>query len=190
MSIFEYVTVAISIIIGLALSRLLSAGIDLFRHRAQIRSIGIPIVWAIDIFWLMIVLWWQIFGISQLVTEWVVIDFFLGISLVVALFVASSLVLPKNYTGEDVDLYDYYSADGRWGVAAYTIFFLIVVPFNFRLFGSPVISIPTLWIVVLVGTSFGAFLNRSKRQAWVLTLVFVTVHICNIAYVLFPRFGG
>ena len=46
MSIFEFVTVAISIILGLAMARILTAGTDLFLHRKRVRLHWIPMVWA------------------------------------------------------------------------------------------------------------------------------------------------
>lgn len=190
MSIFEFVTVAVSIILGLAVAQLLTSGIDLFRHRNRLVFSWIPLVWAVDMFWLLIILWWQLFGVSQRLNEWTFIDFILTICLVVSLFVACSLVLPRSIEKSKVDLYEFFSVEGRWGVAAYAVFFMFAVPYNNRLYGAPFLTVGNMLIGALVLTAVGAVLSRSRVQAGLFTAAFVVVHTVNISRVLFPSFGG
>ena len=149
MTIFEFVTVAISIIFGIAISRLLSAGIELFRHRDSVELSWIPVVWAVDIFWLLIVLWWQIFSISQAKDEWTFSDFNLTVAIIVVLYIASSLILPSRYEDQGFSLYGHFKREGRWGIAAYVIFFIIVIPWNWRMWGEDMLS--ELWSKVVYG---------------------------------------
>ena len=188
MTIFEFVTVAISIIFGIALSRLLSAGIELFRHRNSVELSWIPIVWAADLFWLLVVLWWQIFQISQVKDEWTFGDFNLTIAIVVALYIASSLILPTRYEERGASLYDHYRREGRWGVAAYVIFFVIAIPWNYAMYGFEILSWGNWDILAMIGASLGAVISKSVRQVGVFTAIFMVLHLTNIASVYVPVF--
>ena len=189
MTIFEFVTVAISIIFGIAISRLLSAGIELFRHKSSIEFSWVPIVWAVNIFCLLIVLWWQIFGISELKSVWTGGDFNLTVAMVVALFIASSLILPSRYGEGVVNLFRHFDSEGRWGLAAYMMFFIIAIPWNWKLFGNEFLSWSDWDHYLLIAILFGTVVSKSARQIEVLTAIFMIIHTTNMARVYFPQFG-
>ncbi len=104
-------------------------------------------------------------------------------------FVASSLLLPRYWPDEEIDLYDFYSAVGRWGVAANAIIFLAAIAVNYQLWNTAIVSMFTLLDIITFVTGVGAFLNRSVRQAGFWTIAYVLALIGNVAYILFPAYG-
>ena len=114
---FEFVTVALSLVLGLALALLLTSCLAVFRARREIRIDWLPLVWAAYIFVSQIQYWWATFGLSGLESISGIV-FGLMLFMAVLLFVAGGLVLPPDPERSAVDLSEYFEADGRWGVLA------------------------------------------------------------------------
>lgn len=177
MTIFEFVSVAISIILGLGVARLLSGGLDLFRHRQTTRLHWVPVLWAFLIFWTQLEFWWSLFFVSQSLDVWTHGDFLVTIAFTVALFAAGSLVLPTEWEGDSLDLLDFFHREGRWGVAAFGVAFLIAFPLNARLFGVPVLIPMNLLLVGQVLAISALVVRPSTRKTVPLTLAFVGLHL-------------
>jgi len=189
MTIFEFISVAISIILGLSIARLLTGAIDLISHRERIQFHWVPIVWASIMFSLLILFWWQLFGSNQFLKQWAFWDFLLAISCTVCIYVACGLILPRRWTNDKIDLLQYFEKDGRFGVAAYSLFYLIVIPYNMRLYGEMATAgVLTMNLIQAVLAGVAAF-NRSKRWLAMSTIAFVVIYLSNVAVVIFPAFG-
>lgn len=190
MSIFEFISVAISIILGLSIARLLSAAIDLVSHRENVSLYWVPLTWALVMFSLLVIFWWQLFGANQFRDEWAFVDFVLAIACTVSMYIACGLILPRHWPDHRIDLYEYYLKDGRWGVAAYSLFYLLVIPYNVRLYGEmATVGVLTLNFsqAVLAGV---AALSGSRRWIGIATLVFLLIYGRNLLVVIFPAFGS
>ena len=127
---FEFVTVALSLVLVLALALVLSSALAVFRARRDVRIDWLPVVWAVYIFVSQIQYWWGIFGLSSLDD---ISGLMFGLMLLrpILLFLAGGLVLPSNPHRFRGDLREYFEKDGRWGVLAYAMYWL-VVPFSTR----------------------------------------------------------
>lgn len=181
MTIFEFVSVAISIILGLGVTRLLSAGLDLFRHRHTTAVHWIPVVWAALIFWTQIEFWWSLFFVSQSLEVWTHGDFLLTIGFTVALFAAGSLVLPTDWRAESLDLLEFFHREGRWGVAAFGLVFLLAFPVNYRLFGVPLLIPMNLLLVGQLLVISALVVRPTRPKSAVLTLAFVGLHLAVLS---------
>ncbi len=186
MSIFEFVAVAVSIILGLGITRLLSASIDLFRFRKRTRMHWVPITWAAVVFLTQVFFWWQFFGVT--VEVWQFFDFLLTIATVLCLFVASSLVLPAHWSEGDVDLFAFFRAEGRWGIAAFAAFQIIAIVCNNRIFGISFTDPSALALLVAALMALGVVLGRSRRWVGVYTLLWFVVSISQFFYIYIPTF--
>ena len=141
-------------------------------------------------FSLLVLFWWQLFGANQFIEQWAFIDFLLAVACTVSIYIACGLILPRHWPEDQVDLYQYFCKDGRWGVAAYSLFVLLVIPYNIRLYGDlATAGILTMNFLqaVLAGA---AVYSRSERWVKIVTAVFAVVYIGNVLAVLFPSFGG
>jgi hypothetical protein len=186
MSIFEFVAVAVSIILGLGITRLLSASIDLFRFRKRTRMHWVPITWAVVVFLTQVFFWWQFFGVT--VEVWLFFDFVLTIATVLCLFVAASLVLPAHWSEGDVDLFAFFRAEGRWGIAAYAAFAVIAIAYNNRIYGIPFMNLLTPVSLVLAVLALGVVLGRSRRWVGVCTLLWLAAAVGPFLLTYFPTF--
>lgn len=188
MTIFEYVTVAISIVLGLGVAQLLSGALEVVRARRHTRLHWIPITWALSIFWIQLEFWWSLFGLSEDADVWTHGNFLLAIATSLCLFAAGSLILPRRWPQGGGDLMAYFDADGWTGVAAFALFNLCALPLNSRLFGAPVISWVSLYLVGMLAVQFGTILRRSRRLTAVCTAVFLLLQVGVLTLTVVPQF--
>lgn len=134
MSSFEYISVALSIVVGLALTHILRSAVAVFRRRTAIRFDALVIGWTGIILVKILGFWWSIFELDAqgIVTAWSLSSFLLLLSLAVVLYLAAALVLPSDAP----DLGVYFEEDGRWAVAAVAVYSLLAAVGNTALFGS------------------------------------------------------
>ncbi len=177
MSIFEYVTVAISIILGLGVAQLLSGALELVRFRHVTRFHWAPLVWATVIFWIQLEFWWSLFGASVDPGVWTHFNFLLAAVTALSLIAAGSLILPKRWPEGGLDLIEYFHADGRTGVAAFALFHVLAIPFNSRLLGFPLISVVNLYLVGMIAVQLAVLISKTTRTTSVLTLLFLALQL-------------
>ena len=122
MTAFEYVSVALSLVVGLSVTRLLTAGLHLFVHRDRVAGDWITVTWAVFCFFWQLQFWWAIFEFGRL-PRWTFGGFLLLVGSAVLLYAASALILPGR-RDDEVDLEAHFLAHGRWGVLFLMIYFL------------------------------------------------------------------
>lgn len=134
MSSFEYISVALSIVVGLALTHILRSAAAVFRRRTSVRLDALSIGWTGIILLKILAFWWSIFELDAqgIVTSWSLSSFLLLVSLAVVLYLAAALVLPSDAP----DLRVYFEEDGRWAVAAVAAYSLLAAVVNTSLFSS------------------------------------------------------
>ena len=176
MSHFEFVSVALSIVIGLALALLLTSSLALFKARRSVRLHWIPFLWASYIFVSQIQIWWAIYGLSILDTI-SGYTFMILLIMAILLFIAGGLVLPNNSRQMKVSLLEYFQNDGRWGVLAYTTFWLIAFIGNLSVFGLPFWDPANITLFILIALALWAF--RTRRTLAIATIIYGITLIIN-----------
>ena len=179
MTVFDYLSVALSLVIGLSVARLLSSALRLFKSRGRIVVVDrVTLVWAGLCFGWQLQFWWAIYPFGRLPT-WTFGSFLLLVTSAVLLFAASGLVLPGPDEGE-FDLARHFRTDGRWGVACLMAYFLSAFPLGPAVlgpevfFGAEMLPIHVLTLVT-VGLGCGVVAARSRRLRVALTTASVAV---------------
>ena len=174
MSVFEHVAVAISIIFGLGITTLLTASLDLFRHRTEVRFYWVPVAWAAIVFWLHLQVWWAL-GVVIGDQEWLHSDFLLTVALAISLFCAASLVLPSRTTIDTYDLTRFFQSEGRWGCAAVGVAYVILIPATHVIWGIPLVSPVTLAAGLNAIVAGSIALSRTAHWGRLLTVTALCV---------------
>lgn len=104
---FGYLSVLISIVLGLALTELLSRLQRLIQARERVRLNWLPLAWVGIIFVLVVQWWWASFGLRNQQT-WNFFSFLLVLLTPTLLYLAASLVLPEADAGREQDLGRHY----------------------------------------------------------------------------------
>jgi hypothetical protein len=123
MSTFEYVMVLVSIVIGLALTHILTA-IAAGVHR--LRGHGKPLVldpvyllWVGNVTLWLVSFWWVEYTFRE-VQDWTFGLYLFVISFAIVLFLLASILVPHRLEGVE-DTYDYFMKGRRWFFGAYLI---------------------------------------------------------------------
>ena len=149
MTIFDFAMVAVSLILGLAVSYLLESIVDVFRARHRCRMDWIPFVWTGCVLVQQFQFWWALYELNT-ISSLSVGMFSLLLFLSGLLFIAGALVLPSGETEYPDDLGVYFNTDGSWAAAALALFNLAAAGANTLLFGEPIADIVNLLSLVLV----------------------------------------
>jgi hypothetical protein len=171
MSIFDFATVAISFILGLAVTYLLESLVQAFRMRRQSRLSWLPFAWTGFVLTHQFQFWWALYEVHTINTLSVGI-FILLLCLSSLLFLAGALVLPSGETEYPTDLARYFIVDGSWGVAALALYNLTAVVVNVALFDSPFASTVNLLNLGLAAIALLTAITRSYIWQASLTIAF------------------
>jgi hypothetical protein len=110
---FSYLSVLLSIILGLGLTQVLTAAGGLIRHRERVRGDWLPLLWAALLLIIYVQVWWAMFGL-RFQREWTFVGFLAVLALPSALYVMAAVVLPAEIPAEGVDMRAYYARHHRW----------------------------------------------------------------------------
>ena len=136
----EYIFVAISIVLGLAMARLLHTAALLVRAHNRVTYHWATMLWGSCIFIYILQMWWVGWELHQ-VTDWSIVDFFALVIGSIFIYGAAELALPS----EDYDLSDNTELDflahsrslGRVSAMSMLAYFSVGPYVNLTMFGNP-----------------------------------------------------
>jgi hypothetical protein len=110
---FSYLSVLLSIVLGLGLTQILTASGRIIRHRDRVRSDWLPLLWAAVLLVVYVQAWWAMFGLRG-VRQWTFVGFITVLAETATLYLMAVVVLPEQIDEAGVDLADYYDAHHKW----------------------------------------------------------------------------
>ena len=113
MDAFSYLSVLLSIILGLGLTQLLTAAGRLIRHRDRVRADWVPLLWATVLLVVYVQSWWAMFGMRS-VRDWTFVSFLVVLAQTTTLYMMAALILPEQVEETGVDLAAHYDRYHRW----------------------------------------------------------------------------
>ena len=167
---FRWIAVALSLVLGLGVTRLLSAAVAMFRSRGRARLDWLPLAWALCIFVWQIQYWWAIEELTGLVATWTLARFLLLLALALLLFLAAALVLPPAELSAGESLADSFERDGRFALICLSAYFLLSLVANAWLWAMPLLSVESATSLALALVPLGPLVGRSRRRAVASTL--------------------
>jgi len=109
---FAYLSVLISVVVGLGMSHLLSAAVDLIRER-RVKPLYWPsVLWGVDLFLLLTLVWWSDFSLTGH-RDWTFASFLLTLAVPACVYVACGLIFPHD-ANREATARDAYYANRRW----------------------------------------------------------------------------
>ncbi len=123
MSSFEFLSVFISVIVGLGMANMLTGSVRLLHCRKTIKFSAAHFAWTLFVFFMMIVYWWTVvFGWKDW-QDWNVLLFVFLLFYGITLFLLSAILYPGDIP-EDWDLHSHFVEIRRW---FFTIEFLWIL---------------------------------------------------------------
>lgn len=180
MSAFEFISVALSFVLGLGIARLLTAAVNVFRRRDEIEIHWMPLVWAVSIFMFQIQFWWTIFDLSDSVEQWTLLRFVSLLGMAMLLFVAGALVLPASGTGRHSNLLRDFEHDGRWALIFLLAYFTASLWVNWYFWGeTPFDAVGAIVIALIVVLAlFLSLSNHVARNVVTVLFLLLSIYAC------------
>jgi len=109
---FSYLSVLLSIILGLAITQILKGFRGIVLARTRVRMYWPVVAWAALLLLIDVQSWWAMFGLRS-IASWTFPAFFVVLTQTIVLYMLAAIVLP-DFTGEKIDLSTHYHAHTRW----------------------------------------------------------------------------
>ena len=168
----EYIFIAISIVLGLAMARLLHYAALLVRAHNRVTFHWATMLWGGCVFLYILQLWWVGWGL-RLVTDWSIVHFFALIIGSIFVYGAAELALPsEDYDISDdaeLDFLSHSRTNGRVSAASMLGYFAVGPYVNMTMFGNP--PLPSFGFPILGGLLMVLIILKPQWFKW-LSIVF------------------
>ena len=186
MDTFRWISVVVSMILGLGVARLLLGVVATFRARHGRTFDWLPLAWAGAIFLQQVNFWWSLEEAGR-VTSWTLPAFLLLVGLVLALFLAAALILPADPLPEGDTLRTYFERDGRWALVALAVFNILAMVANWDLWSEGLLAESVSLNLVLTIVPIAGYLGSRRVQvvaaaAYVVILAWAIARLSPTAY--------
>src|SRR5258705_13903031 len=120
---FSYLSVLLSLIVGLAITQILKGYRGIMLARARIRVYWPTLLWSASLLLMNVQSWWAMFGMRD-VRDWTFAGFAIVLAQTIVQYLLAAVVFP-DFFGEHVDLREHYWRHTRWFFAL-TILVLLI----------------------------------------------------------------
>lgn len=163
----EYIFVAVSIILGLAITRLLNSVAMLIRAHERVEFHWASVLWSINILVYALQLWWVGWDLREL-EEWSFLQFMVLIFASISIYGAAEIALPMPENGK-FNLLKHSQGLGRFSAASMLVYLLIGPIVNLGMLDNPLV--PSL-VIPAIGVLIMALVIAFPKRFPALTIVF------------------
>jgi len=181
---FSYLSVLLSIILGLAITQILMGYRGLLLARGRVRIYAPALTWSALILVIAAQLWWASFGLSYH-RNWTFLQFSAVLLQTILLYMMAGLVLPDIPPGEPVNLRDHYFRERRPFYGAFVLMLLVSVSKDWVLGGRLPSPENLVFHGVFATLSLLAFFIRRPRFHEIATPLGALVMAAYIALLFF-----
>ncbi|MEH6556281.1 MAG: hypothetical protein V7459_11860 [Oceanicoccus sp.] len=147
----EYIFIAVSIILGLAITRLLHTATMLTRAHARVIFHWSSAIWAFSIMLYILQLWWVGWGLRT-IEEWTFLDFIVLVFGSSCIYGAAEMALAAPEEGT-MDMLKESQQLGRLSALSMLLYFLVGPYVNIIMYGNailPSIAVPSVGILLML----------------------------------------
>ncbi len=112
MDAFTYLSVLLSIILGLAMTQILQGYRAILLAKARVRYDPLPLLWSVLLLLFATQAWWASFGLRHH-SEWSFLGFAIVLLQMILLYMMAGVILPDVEPGEQIDLAEHFAAHRR-----------------------------------------------------------------------------
>jgi hypothetical protein len=182
---FSYLSVLLSVILGLAVTQILKGFRGLVLSRAHVRSYWPVIGWAVLVLLICFQNWWSMFGMRNR-HDWTFVQFATVLLQTTLIYMVAGLVFPDLFGDQVVDLKENFYAHRGWFFSLATMMIVISICKNVVLEGTlPNATNLTFHGIFGVTLLFGAFTRRESYHK-MLVLFGIAAFLLYVA-MLFAR---
>ena len=179
---FEYVTVLISIILGMGITQIVTGVADMIHQWSRIKLYWPHLLWVLFVFFLHIQEWWSVFELRP-IQSWYLGTFLFIILYPINLFILARILFPFGST-EGTNFREFYFANHRkfffWAVILPVLSVIDNVFVNGYAFKDQVLQF-------LLIAGLGLLLWKAPRAEWVHQLVVIILLLILLIGMIFTN---
>jgi hypothetical protein len=158
---FAYLSVMLSIVLGLAIAEILQRYGSLLVSRARVTLYAPPLIWSVLMLLMATQFWWASFGLATR-QHWDFAAFCAVLLQTVMMYMGSSLVLPKASPEQDIDLRAHYYKEAR-PFFSFGLLFLAVGFVKDWLLERGIEPLRVAFLALFTAVTLAALLTRKPR---------------------------
>ena len=185
MDAFSYLSVLLSIIIGLAITQILTGFRGIVLWRSRVRMYWPVPLWAATLLLINVQSWWAMFDLRN-VAAWTFAAFAVVLAQSIAQYLLAGIVFPDFSRDADIDLHEHYWAHVRWFFGLFVLVLLISLTKSEVVYGKLPDHEDLAFHGVFIALSATAFATRRARYHEFLALFGAGV-FCAYVVALFTR---
>jgi hypothetical protein len=182
---FGYLSVLLSIIIGLGVTQLLTAFGRVIRHRDRVRVDWLPLLWVVVLLVVFVQVWWSMFGLRNY-NGWTFGSFLIILAQTSALYLMAAVLLPEQIDAESIDLAAHYERQRRWFFSFLVAALLISLVKDRVMNGRWPTGLNFTFHMIVMALALSAIFIRHRRYQEFAGIVGAGIFATYIV-VLFPR---
>jgi hypothetical protein len=166
---FSYLSVLLSIIVGLAITQILQGFRGIVLARTRIRPYWPSVLWAATLLLINVQSWWAMFGLRQ-IEAWTFAAFAVVLAQTIVQYMLAAIVLPDFAGTESVDLKEHYWSHTRWFFGLFVFVLLISLSKDLVLGGRLPNSLNLAFHGLFIGLCAIALLTRNRAYHHMLAI--------------------
>jgi hypothetical protein len=182
---FSYLSVLISLVLGLALASLLTGFAAMVRARARLRVYWPLTAQMILMFLVQVQMWWAFFSLREL-AHWSFPEFLVVLMQAVLVYLATAFLVPDMRGDGQVDLKECYFREARWYFAALLLAVLDSLAKNLLLWGKFQNAIDLVGHAAFIGISVAGIATLHEHVHKVIAVLALLVFASYIALLFLP----
>ncbi|HEY2032751.1 MAG TPA: hypothetical protein VGH02_03610 [Rhizomicrobium sp.] len=188
MTAFDYLSVLISIVLGLSITQVLSGFAGMVRGRDRLTFYWPHTVQMLGLFLINVQVWWALFGLRDL-RHWTFAGFFVILLQPVTLFMMSAFLTPEIAPRESMDLRAFYFREKNWFFAATLAALMVSLIKDFFVMEGPMGATDLAGHAVFAALSIAGLLSNRDIVQKIIAPVTLAAYCAYIA-LLFVRLPG
>lgn len=187
MDVFSYLSVLLSIILGLSITQILKGFRTLMLARSRLRIYWPSVLWAIILLIIDVQAWWATYALRDY-NPWSFFDFAVLLAEMIPLYLLAALVLPTVDVESEIDLRTHYFENHRWFFVLAVLFVLLSIGKSLTLFGEwPAPMDVGFQIMFAVAAAIGAYTQRDAYHKFLapcialLLCIYITLLFAHLA---------
>lgn len=177
MTLFEFLMVLVSIIVGLGIAEVLTGVARLIRSRDSTSRYWIHSCVVALVFFALIQQWWELWNLRD-VPEWTFLSLILMLTGPMGLFLIAHLIFPESLKGADLRNHYYESIRPIGWLAAFTVLFAAL--FRPVAFGSQLLELDNATSLIFLGGFITLATTRNSTLHAVLVPLFLALLLWDI----------
>ena len=182
MSVFEYLGVILSVIMGLGLTHILAGVSKTIHHRKTVKPYWVHTLWAFNILLYIVVIWWGMFWWSSQ-QDWLFFQFLMLILYATILFLLASLLYPWDLP-DGFDFEKHFFDTRPWFFSVLVIAWLIDIPETLLKSEGGLRDLPQAYIalaITFIALGIGGAVWSNKTYHKIIAVLWGTITIAYLS---------